>query len=506
MISIDMRAAGTAVIPYWKEMICADRAALSLRADVREHVAMAARECGFKRLRQHGMFHDDMFIWPEQEKDFNFQYLFNNYDFYLDTGVKPFVELSFLPRWMASDDKTVFTCKCPACPPKDFQAWRKLVSATVKALLNRYGADEVRSWHFEVWNEPNIFFWSGPKELYFAMLTKAYEAIKAEDPEAQVLGCSTAGIDVDFIKQTMAAGGRFDALTIHPYRGELNDLQFIQELRDVKKLVGGRPVWITEMGWPSDRVYGRTEREQTSYVARTYLTAVASGAVASVSWYDFRNDGNDPYYNEFNFGMVRNDLRPKPAYRALATIANTLAGMKVIEQIDLGPDDYAFRFGDGKTDVVAACAPQNGSLLAFRGEEKPEILSIFGETALSATADGICVVTLEAGMPVYIRGQAGFEFQPAELPIKLIVDRSAVRPGDTVIIRVEPKASVARSSIWPPHWPELMPVPDAEGTYRLTIPKEAGPGHIELMLEIGWSKHHLLWPLKLSVQPTVLRV
>ena len=83
MINIDMRAAGTTVIPYWKQMICADRAALSLRADVREHIAMAVKACGFKRLRQHGIFHDDMFVWPEQEKDFNFQYLFNNYDYYL---------------------------------------------------------------------------------------------------------------------------------------------------------------------------------------------------------------------------------------------------------------------------------------------------------------------------------------------------------------------------------------------------------------------------------------
>ncbi len=192
MISIDMRAAGTAVTPYWKEMICADRAALSLRADVREHVAMAARECGFKRLRQHGIFHDDMFIWPVQEKDFNFQYLFNNYDFYLDTGVKPFVELSFLPRWMAGDDKTVFTCKCPACPPKDFQAWRKLVSATVKALLGRYGADEVRSWHFEVWNEPNIPFFSGTQAQYFELYRHAVDAVKSADSRLRVGGPATA--------------------------------------------------------------------------------------------------------------------------------------------------------------------------------------------------------------------------------------------------------------------------------------------------------------------------
>ncbi len=360
--------------------------------------------------------------------------------------------------------------------------------------------------HWEIWNEPNIFFWSGPKELYFSMLAKAYDAIKAEDPEAQVLGCSTAGIDVDFIKRTMAAGANFDALTIHPYRGELNDLQFIQELRDVKALVGGRPVWITEMGWPSDRFGGTSERRQASFVARTYLTSVASGAVASVSWYDFRNDGNDPYYNEFNFGMVRNDLRPKPAYRALATIANTLAGMKLIGQIDLGPDAYAFRFGDGNTDVVAVCAPQNGSLLAFRGEEKPEIISIFGERAVSATADGICVVTLEAGMPVYIRGKAGFDFRSTDPPIKLAIDRSAVRPGDTITVRVQPETPACSSPLWPPNWPELTPVSDSNDTYQLIIPQDATPGDVELLVEIHWNKSVLFWPVKLSVQAKLIRV
>ncbi len=356
--------------------------------------------------------------------------------------------------------------------------------------------------HWEIWNEPNIFFWTGPKELYFTLLAKAYEAIKAEDPEAQVLGCSTAGIDIDFIKRTMAAGARFDALTIHPYRGELNDLDFIKELRDVKALVGGRPVWITEMGWPSDRPYGRTERQQASYVARTYLTSVASGAVASVSWYDFRNDGNDPYYNEYNFGMVRNDLRLKPAYRALATIANTLAGMKVVEQIDLGPDAYGFRFSDGKADVVAACAPQTGRLLAFRGEQTPWIISTFGERLRPVVADGISVVTLDTGMPVYIKSKAGFEFRPTDPPVKLTVDRRSIRPGDTVAVRIEP--DLVGGWRMPLGWP--VPKPELSGQYKLSIPAHARPGDIELEVIVMLGTKPVRLPVKLTVQAKVVRV
>jgi xylan 1,4-beta-xylosidase len=178
-------------------MLCADRAGLSLRADVREHLAMAVRECGFQSLRQHGMFHDDMFVWVDKDQGFNFQYLFSNYDYYLALGIRPFVELSFLPKWMASDDKTVFTSKCPACPPKDLADWRKLVSTTVRQLVERYGIEEVRTWHFETWNEPNIPFWSGTQAQYFELYRHAVLAVKEVDASLRV-GCpATANFTPD---------------------------------------------------------------------------------------------------------------------------------------------------------------------------------------------------------------------------------------------------------------------------------------------------------------------
>ena len=136
-------------------MICGDRAGLAGRADYRQGLAAAVRECGFQSLRQHGMFHDDMFVWHEKTGPLNFQYLFSNYDYYLSIGLRPFVELSFMPVWMASNDNRVFAVKCAACPPNDYRDWHRLVQSTVRALVGRYGLDEVRSWCFEVWNEPD---------------------------------------------------------------------------------------------------------------------------------------------------------------------------------------------------------------------------------------------------------------------------------------------------------------------------------------------------------------
>ena len=111
---------------------------------------------------------------------------------------------------------------------------------------------DIKQW--EIWNEPNIFFWDGPKDLYAELLTRSYAAIKETDPQAQVLGLSTAGIDQKFISRMLELQAPFDILTIHPYRTHLNDLAFIEDLQE--GLRPGetarrqrRPVWLTEMGW-----------------------------------------------------------------------------------------------------------------------------------------------------------------------------------------------------------------------------------------------------------------
>ncbi|MDX9754735.1 MAG: beta-galactosidase, partial [bacterium] len=121
----------------------------------------------------------------------------------------------------------------------------------VKAIVTRYKED-IHQW--EIWNEPNIFFWQGPKEMYAEMLIQSHSLIKSIDPSAEVLGISTSGIDLKFIQHMMDLGTPFDVLTIHPYRRILNDRDFIADLKEASDLVQNadgtkRPVWLTEMGW-----------------------------------------------------------------------------------------------------------------------------------------------------------------------------------------------------------------------------------------------------------------
>ncbi len=208
--------------------------------------------------------------------------------------------------------------------------------AYLRKLVEHYKND-IHQW--EIWNEPNIFFWQGPKELYATLLTKSYAAIKEIDPKAEVLGLSTAGIDYRFIQQMLALKAPFDVLTIHPYRKVLDDQAFIDDLKKVSDLVRlpdgrRRPVWLTEMGWATHVPHNalgqdfqpNTQRAQAELIARSYLCAIVSGVEPRTFWYDFRNDGDDPLYFEHNMGIIYRDFRPKPAYIAFATLAERAPG------------------------------------------------------------------------------------------------------------------------------------------------------------------------------------
>jgi len=370
-------------------------------------------------------------------------------------------------------------------------------------VVRRY-KDRIKHW--EVWNEPNIFFWSGPKELYAALLKQAYKTIKREDPEAQVLGCSTSGIDTAFIKRMMELGAPFDVLTIHPYRGDLDVPRFIRELREVHELVDRRPVWITEMGWPSC-IGGISERRQAGLVARTYLGAIGSGAVQNVSWYDFRNDGDDPFYTEMNFGLVRSDLSPKLGYRALATIGRWLQGAQPDRQLRLDDDVLGLAF-TGPQYVIALWSKHRERLLglAVRGGDEPvRLLDAAGQEIATTRAGGTICCTLEPGLPVYLIGQNRLEVSLARPPMEWVAPQQAVRPGERCIVELRARQAV-RVVAWdmPPGWPR--PEAQAHRRFVIRVPRDALPKPHRLMAQVRVGERTLRVPLTVRVRARVLRV
>jgi xylan 1,4-beta-xylosidase len=193
-------AAGAPFHHFWNTCVGAGRAAEGLRASWLEHMELAVKHCGFRYVRFHGLFHDDMFVYRAKEGGvtFNFQYVDELFDRLLAIGIRPFVELGFCPGDLASEKGTVFWWKANGAPPTDLTKWAELVRRFVTHVIGRYGLDEVLTWYFEVWNEPNLApFFRGTKSQYFELYKTSVRTIKAIEPRLRVGGPATSNFVPD---------------------------------------------------------------------------------------------------------------------------------------------------------------------------------------------------------------------------------------------------------------------------------------------------------------------
>jgi xylan 1,4-beta-xylosidase len=181
----------------FKECIGAGRANEGLRADWQQQLAYVKKECDFKYIRMHGLLTDDMGVYKEDKNgnpEYNFQYIDVLYDYLLSIGMKPFVELGFMPEALASGKQTIFWWRGNITPPKDYVKWESLIRNLVIHFTERYGSNEVKTWYFEVWNEPNLGgFWAGTQGDYFKLYKHSVQAIKSVNKAFRVGGPATAG-------------------------------------------------------------------------------------------------------------------------------------------------------------------------------------------------------------------------------------------------------------------------------------------------------------------------
>ncbi len=245
-LRIDGERCEESVLPHiWAECVGAGRANEALRADWQQQFREVVAACGFRYLRFHGLFHDDMFVYRESYGHgfgqnsplaapiHTFSYVDKVFDFILDCGVRPFVELGFMPSELATVQQTVFWWGAHCSPPKDMGRWVELVTATIEHWIDRYGLAEVREWRFEVWNEPNLVphFWTGTKTEYFELYEQTVTAIKKIDKELKVGGPATSVFVPD-----------------ERYQGEVEDRSAMHKTvaaSDVDAL-DWRPVWIED--------------------------------------------------------------------------------------------------------------------------------------------------------------------------------------------------------------------------------------------------------------------
>jgi xylan 1,4-beta-xylosidase len=225
-IRVDAQAAGTPFPHFWETMFGSGRASLSLRDDYRKDLDAVRDATGFSYIRFHGIFDHDVGMVnrdPDGSIRYNFSYIDQIYDGLLEHGVKPFIELGFMPPELTSDPNELqeFWYHPNRAPPKNYAEWDAMITAFARHLIARYGIDEVASWYFEVWNEPNIGFWAGePKQsTYYTLYDHTARALKAVNPRLRVGGPATAqgAWATDFLAHTKKNNVPVDFLSTHVY-------------------------------------------------------------------------------------------------------------------------------------------------------------------------------------------------------------------------------------------------------------------------------------------------
>lgn len=183
---------------YWEMCVGSCHAITILREDNREMIRRAQKECGFKYLRFHGLFDDVMNVvinpmFGMGEPKISFYNIDCIFDFLLEIGMKPFIEIGFMPEALASGTQTCFNYKANVTMPKEMTQWNNLIKLFTEHLIERYGLEEVQQWFFEVWNEPNLnFFFDGTQEDYFSLYENTARTIKEVESTLKVGGPATS--------------------------------------------------------------------------------------------------------------------------------------------------------------------------------------------------------------------------------------------------------------------------------------------------------------------------
>jgi xylan 1,4-beta-xylosidase len=323
----------------WQHTVGSGHAPLALRADWQAQLHRSHQELGFQHVRFHDLLSDQMgtLVCQAEEKLYSFFNADQIWDFLLSIGMRPFVELSFMPTALASGRKTVFHYQANITPPKDYKAWGELIHKLVSHWVERYGRDEVRHWFFEVWNEPNLdAFWTGNQADYFKLYRHTAEAIKAVDPSLRVGGPATAQNKwiADFLDFCHKHDLPADFITTHHYPTDAlgsadmdtetqlakSRRSFLREqAQDARRQAGDKPLYYTEWNSSSNP---RDPLHDASYAAAfvTKTNLEAAPLVEGYSFWTFSDIFEENYFPSVpfhgGFGLLTIHGIAKPTYRA----------------------------------------------------------------------------------------------------------------------------------------------------------------------------------------------
>ncbi len=238
-----------------------------------------------------------------------------------------------------TDTRTKTEHKDVASPqhPESVEAFARWAGAAAKHYRGRHII-------WEVWNEPNISFWKPKPDVaqYVALALAACRAVREADPQATIVAPASSGFPWEFFETMFASGllQYLDAVSVHPYRpySKSPETAAADYLR-LRSLIAkyapadkrNLPVISGEWGYATHDK-GVPLDTQAAFIARQQLANLLNDVPLSI-WYDWKNDGTDATYNEHNFGVVDNRLKPKPSYVAVQTMTRELAGYRVARRI-----------------------------------------------------------------------------------------------------------------------------------------------------------------------------
>jgi xylan 1,4-beta-xylosidase len=327
-----------------------------IRDDSMAQLKTVVDELGFRYIRFHAIFHDVLRTVRivNGETVYDWSGIDKLYDGLLARRIKPFVELGFTPKALATSDSKIFYWEGNTSHPK-LDGWKDLITAFIHHIEQRYGQEEVRTWFFEVWNEPNLDgFWEGAdQKAYFELYDVTANAIKAIDPVLRVGGPSTAGAAwvPEFLDHVAKSGAAVDFVTTHTYGVESGFLDekgvddtklspspdaVIGDVRRVREQISASkfpqlPLFFTE--WSTS--YTPRDLVHDSYISAPYILSKLKGSkglVQGMSYWTFSDLFEEPGPQrgpfEGGFGLVNPQGIRKSAYFAYKYL-NALNGNEI---------------------------------------------------------------------------------------------------------------------------------------------------------------------------------
>ncbi|HUX74078.1 MAG TPA: hypothetical protein VMV25_09345 [Steroidobacteraceae bacterium] len=346
-VRVDAAAAATPFPHFWERMFGSGHAILAMRESYLVDLRAVKKVADFDYVRFHGILDDDVGVYTEDDHGdalYNFTLVDSIYDGLLKNGVRPFVELSFMPKELAfnPDDLHVFWYKPNVSPPKDYLKWDALIRAFAQHLISRYGIDEVAQWYFEVWNEPNIDFWGGvpQQKTYFYLYDQTARALKAVDPRLRVGGPATAAaswvrafiahvaenhVPVDFVSTHGYADDSVENL-FHSDKPVPEDERICRAVAKVHRQIAASALPKLPLLWTEWNVIGALGARDTTFVGAALADTVRAcdGMVDMMSYWTFSDvfEESGPSRRPFEgmYGLRANGGINKPSYYAFGLL------------------------------------------------------------------------------------------------------------------------------------------------------------------------------------------